>query len=86
AFRLFKAGARFVVNRAATSVKAPHPRDAGNGVELARDNHRLMIAKYRSPVIPLLMAMPTINPFNLNDAIDVLGLQPTRGRRPGSPS
>jgi glycosyltransferase involved in cell wall biosynthesis len=80
AFRLFKAGARFVVDRAATSVEFPHPRNFEAGLEMSRSNHRLMIPKYRSPVIPLLMALPTINPFNIHDVIVALGLEPTPGR------
>jgi hypothetical protein len=39
-----------------------------------------MIPKYRSPVIPLLMALPTINPFNINDVIVALDLDTTPGR------
>jgi glycosyltransferase involved in cell wall biosynthesis len=80
AFRLFESGARFVVNRAACSVEYPHPRNFEAGLEMSRTNHRLMIPKYRSPVIPLLMALPTINPFNINDVIVALDLDTTPGR------
>ncbi|MBE1489236.1 hypothetical protein [Plantactinospora soyae] len=47
---------------------------------MSRTNHRLLIPKYDSPVVPLLMALPTINPFNINDVIEALGLDTTPGR------
>ncbi|WP_203754401.1 hypothetical protein, partial [Actinoplanes cyaneus] len=80
AFRLFDSGARFVLNRAACSVEYPHPRNFEAGLEMSRTNHRLMLPKYRSPVIPLLLALPTINPFNINDVILALDLDTTPGQ------
>ncbi|GAA4690107.1 glycosyltransferase [Phytohabitans rumicis] len=79
AYRLHCAGARFVVNRAASGVHHPHPKDFAQALDTALVNYQYMIKKYRSPIMPLLLAMPTINPFNINDVIPVLDLPPDAG-------
>ncbi|TDB75480.1 glycosyltransferase [Micromonospora sp. KC723] len=76
AYRLHCDGARFVLSRQASAVHYPHPKDFSQALTGALVNYRYMIDKYRSPVMPLLMAMPTINPFNINDVIPVLDLPP----------
>ncbi len=79
AYRLHRAGIRFELNRAACAVDYPHPKNFGQGLETSLANYRYMTTKYSSPVIRLLLAAPTINPFNLNDVIPALGLRPGGG-------
>ncbi|MDG4792830.1 glycosyltransferase [Micromonospora sp. WMMD1082] len=79
-YRLHCDGARFVLDRAARSVHYPHPKDFSQNLTDATINYQHMNAKYRSPVMPLLLATPTIHPFNINDVIAVLDLPPEATR------
>jgi len=80
AYRLHCADARFVLNRAASAVHHPHPKDFVHDLAGAVDNYRYMVDKYRTPVMPLLLATPTINPFTINDVIPALDLPPEATR------
>lgn len=79
-YRLHCDAARFVLDRAASSVHYPHPKDFSQNLTSAMVTYQRMIEKYRSPVMPLLMAVPTIHPFNINDVIPVLDLPPDATR------
>lgn len=83
AYRLHCDDARFVLDRAASSVHYPHPKDFTQNLTNAMINYQHMIGKYRSPVMPLLLAVPTIHPFNINDVIPVLDLPPGATRMDG---
>ncbi|MEU8261632.1 glycosyltransferase [Micromonospora sp. NPDC048999] len=80
AYRLHCADARFVLDRAASSVHVPHKKNFEASLASAHGNYQYMITKYQSPLMPLLLATPTINPFNINDVIPVLDLPPDAGK------
>lgn len=66
-YRLHLAGARFVVNRAASSIHYPHGADFAHNMAAARDNHRYMVAKFGTPVsrlLPLLGGALNYHTFN----------------------
>ncbi|GHJ06929.1 MULTISPECIES: glycosyltransferase family 2 protein [Micromonospora] len=83
AYRLHCDDARFVLDRAASAVHYPHPKDFAQNLKSMMVNYHCMIEKYRSPVMPLLLAAPTIHPFNINDVIAALRLPPAATRMDG---
>ncbi|MEO3796312.1 glycosyltransferase [Nonomuraea sp. B10E15] len=67
AYRLHRDGARFVVNRQASSIHYPHEKKADDNIASCALNYRYIADKYGTPLTRLLLPLPTINPFNLND-------------------
>ena len=66
-YRLHLAGARFVLNRAASSIHYPHGANFGDNMNAARDNHRYLTAKFGTPVsrlLPLLGGALNFHTFN----------------------
>jgi glycosyltransferase involved in cell wall biosynthesis len=85
AYRLHRDGARFVLNRGASAIHAPHEKSFAHNAEEAFDNYRYMVGKYGgTPIIKLLLEFPqgeptgdpedSVNPFTMNDVIRRRGL------------
>ncbi|GGM01882.1 MULTISPECIES: glycosyltransferase [Micromonospora] len=72
--RLHLAGARFVVDRAAASLHYPHDKLFADNLTTLVPNYCYIAAKYDTPTVRLLPAIPTINPFNLDQVADHLDL------------
>ncbi|WP_214105153.1 glycosyltransferase [Acrocarpospora catenulata] len=73
-YRLHRDGARFVLNRAAAAIHCPHDKtEDGNNAE-ADANYKKMAAKYRTPITRLLLSIPDVHFFNLNDVISLRGM------------
>jgi glycosyltransferase involved in cell wall biosynthesis len=68
AYRLYCDGARFTLNRRASSIHCPHHKVSEDNVRKAATNHRYMADKYNTP-ITRLMRYSSINPFTINDII-----------------
>ncbi len=78
-YRLFLNGARFVLNRAASSVHYPHPKKPGDLNYQARGNYRYMAQKYPTPVGRLLASMGgALHCYNINSLITARGLPDCR--------
>ena len=78
-YRLFLDGARFVLNRAATSVHYPHPKKPGDLNYQARGNYRYMAQKYHTPVGRLLASFGgALHCYNINSLITARGLPDCR--------
>jgi glycosyltransferase involved in cell wall biosynthesis len=82
-YRLFNAGARFIVNRRASSIHYPHPKSFVANNKAAMVNYRYMAEKYGTPIIKLLTEFPEeatddftgfVTPFNINNVIRERGL------------
>ena len=83
-YRLFNAGARFLLSRDAASIHCPHPKIFGENNLSAMANYRYMAAKYGTPIVELLTHFPestlpedmtnVITPFNMNEVIRERGL------------
>jgi glycosyltransferase involved in cell wall biosynthesis len=82
-YRLFNAGAKIVLNRQASSVHLPHPKQFTADSRSLLANHRYMAAKYGTPIIELLTEWPetiqevtvdSVTPFSMNDVIRERGL------------
>jgi glycosyltransferase involved in cell wall biosynthesis len=66
-YRLYLAGARFVLNRTASSIHCPHGANFAQNMDSARENHRYMAAKFGTPVsrlLPLLGGALNFHTFN----------------------
>jgi glycosyltransferase involved in cell wall biosynthesis len=74
AYRLHRDGARFAVNRAASSIHYPHDKDHTDNAKSAQHNYRYMARKYRTPITRLLTEVPEINFGTLNEVIRERGL------------
>ncbi|MFV2022435.1 glycosyltransferase [Micromonospora sp. LOL_023] len=72
--RLQLAGARFEVNRAATALHYPHDKAFADHMATLVPNYCYIADKYDTPTIRLLPAIPTVNPFNLNEVAAFLDL------------
>jgi glycosyltransferase involved in cell wall biosynthesis len=69
-YRLHLAGARFVLNRTASSIHYPHGANFAHNMDTARDNHRYMVAKFGTPVSRLLPLLGgALNYHTFNDVI-----------------
>ncbi|HST46737.1 glycosyltransferase [Jatrophihabitans sp.] len=78
-YRLFLDGARFVLNRAASSVHYPHPKNPGDLNHQARANYRYMAQKYDTPVGRLLKSFGgALHCYNINGLITARGLPDCR--------
>ncbi|GLY29546.1 glycosyltransferase [Kineosporia sp. NBRC 101731] len=73
-YRLHRDGARFVLERGAASLHYPHPKSKGANMWSSYVNYRRIAEKYNTPIMQLLLPLPTINPFNMNDVIRLLDL------------
>ncbi|HEX4832142.1 MAG TPA: glycosyltransferase [Trebonia sp.] len=82
-YRLFNAGAKIVLNRQASSIHLPHPKQFADNNGPLMANHRYMAAKYGTPIIELLTEWPetleeltvdSVTPFSMNDVIRERGL------------
>jgi glycosyltransferase involved in cell wall biosynthesis len=82
-YRLFNAGAKFILNRQASAIHCPHPKSFADNNQGAMANYRYMAEKYGTPIIRLLTEFPEgapddftgfVTPFNLNDVIRERGL------------
>lgn len=77
-YRLHLAGARFVVNRDASSIHFPHRKSFEENMRSSHQNCRYIVKKYDDPILGLLLEMPDVDPFNFNDVIAQRGLPPSR--------
>ena len=82
-YRLFNAGAKFILNRNASAIHCPHPKSFADNNRSAVANYRYMAEKYGTPIIRLLTEIPEepqddytgfVTPFNMNDVIRARGL------------
>ena len=74
AYRLRRDGARFAVNRAASSIHYPHDKDHSDNAKSALHNYRYIARKYRTPITRLLTEVPEIDFGTLNEVIQERGL------------
>jgi glycosyltransferase involved in cell wall biosynthesis len=74
AYRLHRDGARFIVNRQASSIHCPHYKKFEENDRGAAINYQYMAEKYDTPIARLLRYSPEIHPFNINDVIMERGL------------
>ncbi|GAA0401990.1 glycosyl transferase [Acrocarpospora corrugata] len=73
-YRLHRDGAHFILNRDASAIHCPHPKtEEGNNAD-ADANYRRMAAKYGTPITRLLLSIPDVHFFNLNDIITLRGM------------
>lgn len=69
-YRLHRDGAKFMVNRQASAIHYPHEKDFHALQRGAMENYRHMVRKYgRTPIISLILELPNVDPFNMNDVI-----------------
>ncbi|GIH24374.1 glycosyl transferase [Acrocarpospora phusangensis] len=73
-YRLYRDGARFVLNREAVAIHCPHPKSEQVNNSEADANYRRMADKYRTPITRLLLSIPDVHFFNLNDIITLRGM------------
>ena len=82
-YRLFNAGAKFILNRQASAIHVPHPKNFADNNKSAMVNYRYMAEKYGTPIIRLLTEFPEgdpedftgyVTPWNLNQVIRERGL------------
>jgi glycosyltransferase involved in cell wall biosynthesis len=74
-YRLHLDGARFLLNRSASSIHYPHGANFADNMDQARDNHRYMVGKYGTPVSRLLPLLGgALNYHTFNDIITARGL------------
>ncbi|MEV4625133.1 glycosyltransferase [Micromonospora sp. NPDC049523] len=74
AYRLHRAGARFVLARDASAIHYPHHKDFDKNEEAAAGNYQYIARKYGTPIAALMQGSPDIHPFNINDIIVERGL------------
>ncbi len=87
-YRLYLDGARFLLNRAASAVHYPHPKNSADLNAQARANYRSMATKYHTPVAQLLHRFGgALNCYNINGLITSRGLPDCREylRQHGAP-
>ena len=69
-YRLHRDGAKFIVNRQASAIHYPHEKDFHELQRGAMMNYRHMVRKYGgTPIIKLILELPEVDPFNMNDVI-----------------
>lgn len=73
-YRLYRAGAHFLVARRASAIHYPHEKVNDHLQSAAVDNYRYIARKYGTPITQLLDIEPTINFFALNELIDRYGI------------
>jgi len=82
-YRLFNAGAKFILNRNASAIHCPHSKSMADNNRSAMANYRYMAEKYGTPIVRLLTEFPDgtpdervdlVGPFNMNDVIRERGL------------
>ncbi|GAA1022206.1 glycosyl transferase [Acrocarpospora pleiomorpha] len=73
-YRLHRDGAHFVLNRDAVAIHSPHPKSESENNAEADANYRRMADRYRTPITRLLLSIPDVNFFNLNDIITLRGM------------
>jgi hypothetical protein len=72
-YRLYNAGARFMMSRQASSIHCPHPKSITTNNASAMSNYRYMTEKYGTPIIELLTEFPeTITPGEASDGMTPL--------------
>ena len=69
AYRLHRDGAKFVVNRQASSIHFPHHKNFADNLRDAETNYLHIVEKYDTPIIRLLLEPHDVDPFNINDII-----------------
>jgi glycosyltransferase involved in cell wall biosynthesis len=74
AYRLHRAGARFVVNREARAIHLPHPKDKAANEASAAINYQYFARKYATPITEIPAHFPVIDPYDMNDVIRERGL------------
>jgi glycosyltransferase involved in cell wall biosynthesis len=74
AYRLHRAGARVGLSRRASSLHYPHEKGFDQNIASTRRNFWYIAEKYGTPITQLLLPLPVINPFNLNDFAAFLNL------------
>lgn len=85
-YRLHRAGARFVLNRAAAAIHVPHPKSFAENASSAAGNYRYFAAKFDTPITRLVTLENHF--FRINDMIRDQGLPAcadylaSRGARP----
>ena len=74
-YRLHRDGARFVLDRAASSIHYPHAKSSVHNFAQARTNYRYLAAKYDTPITRLAARLGgAVNAYTFNDAITIAGL------------
>lgn len=68
-YRLHRDGAKFIVNRQASAIHYPHDKDFHENQRSGVANYRYMAGKYGTPIIGLLLEIPKVDTFNINDVI-----------------
>lgn len=85
-YRLHRDGARLIINRRATAIHYPHPKDADANRASAANNLRYMGLKYSTPITMLLAESKRVDFMTFNDMIRDRGLAPIQSKPiPGSP-
>jgi glycosyltransferase involved in cell wall biosynthesis len=74
AYRLYRDGAKFIVNRQASSIHFPHYKSFEENEQQAKQNYVHMVKKYDTPIIRLLLETPDVHPFNIHEVIEERGL------------
>ena len=67
AYRLHRSGARFVLNRAAAGIHAPHPKSFRENLRSITNNYRYFTEKFDTPITRLVT--PDVSFFRINDMI-----------------
>lgn len=67
AYRLHQAGARFVVDRAASAIHYPHEKDLAHNTQVATANLRYIIDKYDTPEVRALSYEYPVAFYDIND-------------------
>ncbi|MGW2488610.1 PIG-L family deacetylase [Streptomyces sp. NPDC001606] len=70
-YRLHRAGARFVLNRAAAAIHVPHPKSYHANMRAVAGNYRYFAEKYDTPITRLV---PDHHFFEINDLVAERGL------------
>jgi glycosyltransferase involved in cell wall biosynthesis len=73
-YRLYRDGARLILNRNAAAIHCPHEKSFEQNNGMAELNYRIMAEKYGTPIIKVLLELPHINFFAINDIIRERGL------------
>jgi glycosyltransferase involved in cell wall biosynthesis len=68
-YRLYLDGAKIILNRDAVAIHYPHGKSQAVNDDAADANYRRMVAKYGTPIIRLLLHVPNVNFYNINDVI-----------------
>ena len=74
AYRLYRKGVRFVLNRQACAIHYPHKKVREENGGAGEANYQYMVDKYRTPIMQLVRFNSEVNLFTLNDIIRERGL------------